>query len=161
MADSKLLEQLHDIQLPKPVEWWPLAPGWYILLIGMLAFCTILAVWIYRRHVRLRPKKEALQLLDDIEKEYQREANSQQSSMKISELLRRVALVYFPRRHVASLQGNDWLIFLKETSKKINFNQMDYFLLQLPYQKSTAVDLKPLFICAKAWIKQRGAPCLN
>ena len=26
------LDQLADIHLPDPVSWWPLAPGWWMLL---------------------------------------------------------------------------------------------------------------------------------
>ena len=81
--------------------------------------------------------------------------------MKISELLRRVALVYFPREEVASLKGEAWLTFLSRTSKRIDFNQLRDYLLEFPYQAAREIDLQPLFYGAKEWIKQRRVPCSN
>ncbi|KTC76984.1 DUF4381 domain-containing protein [Legionella brunensis] len=161
MADSQLLNQLHDIQLPEPIGWWPLAPGWYVLLVALLVVGGSLFYIAYRRYKHGRAKREALHLLINLQKEYERDHDSQLSSMKISELLRRVALVYFPRQQVASLQGQEWIEFLSKTAKGINFDQMQDYLLQLPYQKPTDIDLSPLFNCAKSWIKQRGVPCSN
>ena len=38
------LDQLRDIHLPEPISWWPLAPGWWLLIIIALA----LMVWATR-----------------------------------------------------------------------------------------------------------------
>lgn len=159
MAEPQVLTKLHDIQLPAPISWWPLAPGWYLLLLLSL-FLVVLLIYIARRsYVNGRAKRQALQLLEIYEQEYQRDSNSQLSSMKVSELLRRVALVYFSREQVASLQGEAWLAFLNKTSKGIDFNRLRDELLELPYQPAKDVDLQFLFRGAKAWIKQRGTPC--
>ena len=32
MNDPGSLQNLNDIVVPGPVAWWPLAPGWYLLL---------------------------------------------------------------------------------------------------------------------------------
>ncbi|WED43041.1 DUF4381 domain-containing protein [Legionella cardiaca] len=161
MADAQLLTQLHDIHLPAAIGWWPLAPGWYVLIISLLLLAGIFFAYSYRRRGYGRAKREALQLLANLQNEYRQHRNSQLSSMKISELLRRVALVYFPRQQIASLQGNEWIEFLNTTSKKIDFYQVSELLLQVPYQLSTERDLDPLFTRARAWIKQRGVPCSN
>ncbi|ASQ44706.1 DUF4381 domain-containing protein [Legionella clemsonensis] len=161
MADAEVLNQLRDIQLPQPVGWWPLAPGWYFLIALGFLFVGLLLFLGYRRYQRDRAKKEALSLLAAMQKEYQQGADSQITSMKISELLRRVALVYYPREEVAGLQGQHWLDFLNRTARGIDFNKVSYHLLQLPYQKTTGVNLDPLFHCTKMWIKQRGVPCSN
>lgn len=163
MSDAQVLAKLHDIQLPEPIGWWPLAPGWYgvlflsLFIIGLLLFC------IRRSLVNAKAKRQALQLLANYEQEYQIEQNSQLSAMKVSELLRRVALVYFSREEVASLGGKDWLTFLSNTSKGLDFMALQDYLLVLPYQQESKQDtnLKPLFQGARAWIKQRGVPCSN
>ncbi|ARG96328.1 DUF4381 domain-containing protein [Legionella micdadei] len=162
MAESSaVLAKLHDIHLPAPIGWWPLAPGWYLLLFLCLILIVFLIYLARRTYANGQAKRQALQLLEVYEQEYRREQDSQASSMKVSELLRRVALVYFPREEVASLQGEAWLEFLNKTSKGIEFNKLRNYLLEIPYQPATDIDLQPLFHCAKAWIKQRGAPCLS
>lgn len=158
---QEVLAKLHDIHLPAPISWWPLAYGWTILLLLSL---ILIAFFLYlgcRAYSNGKAKRQALRLLEMYEQEYQREQNSQVSSMKVSELLRRVALVYFPREEVASLQGEAWLDFLNKTAKKINFHGQRSYLLELPYQAESKVDLQPLFSMAKTWIKQRGVPCLS
>ena len=76
-------------------------------------------------------------------------------SAKISELLRRVALSYFPREDIAGLQGEMWIDFLNKTGKGVNFDEVKACLLTLPYQSQNSMPLDQLFVCAKTWIKQR------
>lgn len=155
------LAQLRDIHLPPPVSWWPLAPGWYIVLALLAIAIVITSFYAYRYYVNGRARRQALQLLDSYVAEYQSDENSQQASAKISELLRRVALVYFPRKEVASLQGEAWLAFLNQTGNTINFTPVRTCLLELPYQSAGNLNIKPLFTRARAWIKQRRKPCLD
>jgi hypothetical protein len=161
MVEEQLLNKLHDIQLPKPVGWWPLAPGWYALIIALLIFLAMMCYLYYRRFINAKAKREALQRLADYQQCYLKNRNSQLYSIKISELLRRVALVYFPREKVAGLQGQEWIKFLNENAKGLNFNEISSFLLELPYQPPRTENLQPLFSHARAWIKQRGKPCSN
>ncbi|KTC99835.1 DUF4381 domain-containing protein [Legionella erythra] len=161
MTDLQPLAQLRDIHLPAPVGWWPLAPGWYLLAaIALLGFLLLTGV-VYRYYTNGRAKRQALKLLAVYQQDYLREGDSQAASAKVSELLRRVALVYFPREKVASLQGEEWLAFLNQTGKNINFNAVRECLLELPYQREAEVNVKPLLARAKAWIQQRGVPCSN
>jgi len=160
-AEQQILAKLHDIHLPAPIGWWPLAPGWYLLLVIVLLLLGLVFYFLRRAQRHKRAKLQALQLLHRYEQEYQTEANSQQSSMKVSELLRRVALAYYPREDVAGLQGDAWLSFLARTSKGIDFKALSAYLLALHYQPAKEVDLEPLFLNARRWIKQRGQPCSN
>ncbi len=161
MVDSDPLAQLKDIHLPTPIGWWPLAPGWYLLLALVLFLTIILAYAVYKRHRHALPKKQALLLLNNYQKQYEQEQNGTQTSAYISELLRRVALVYYPREHVASLHGEEWLKFLNKTGKGIDFNLVKDLLLDAPFQTGKTMDLKPLFSTAQLWIKQRRVPCSN
>lgn len=161
MADSEALAKLHDIHLPKSIGWWPLAPGWYVVSLSILILLFLLAYLSYRSYSNGKAKRQALQILRLYEEEYLLEPNSQLSSMKVSELLRRVALVYYPREEVASLQGEAWIAFLISSSKGIDFNALSDYLLALPYQPAREINLQPLFSKARLWIKQRGRPCLN
>ncbi|MBA2651551.1 MAG: DUF4381 domain-containing protein [Tatlockia sp.] len=161
MSEPQELAKLRDIHLPEPISWWPIAPGWYLLFLIAIALSALLFYLVRRSYVNGRAKREALELLQHFEQEYKQGANSQLSSMNVSELLRRVALVYFPREEVASLKGESWLAFLTKTSKGIDFKALGDYLLALPYQPAKEIDLQPLFSNAKQWIKQRGKPCSN
>ncbi|MDX1835994.1 DUF4381 domain-containing protein [Legionella taurinensis] len=159
MTEPQPLSQLRDIHLPDPVNWWPLAPGWYLLMGIAFIGVMVLTGFIYRYYANGRAKRQALKLLAVYQQDYLRDGDSQSASAKVSELLRRVALVYFPREQVASLKGDEWLAFLNRTGQNINFNAVRDCLLELPYQTQGDVNVKPLLSRAKAWIQQRGAPC--
>ena len=163
MTDPKAeeLAKLHDIHLPDAIGWWPLAPGWYLLAI--LSIVTLMAVVFFlgRYYLNGRARRQALRLLTLFQQQYQRDANSQLTAARISELLKRVALVYFPREQVASLQGESWVAFLNTTAKDLDFNRVRSELLETPYQSTMDRDLAPLFIIARAWISQRRGSCLN
>lgn len=161
MAKVDALAQLKDIHLPPPVGYWPLAPGWYVLMAILFLLSFSLALVLYKRHLRALPKKRALALLDVYSAEYKKEANAQRTSAHISELLKRVALVYYPRSQVASIYGDAWIEFLNQTSKGIDFNSVKPLLLDAPFKSTQGVNLEPLIACAAQWIKQRKVPCLN
>ncbi|MDR3504247.1 MAG: DUF4381 domain-containing protein [Legionella sp.] len=154
------LAQLKDIHLPDAIGWWPLAPGWYAVITLIILLIFVLAAYVYRRHRYALAKKQALLLLASYQEAYEKEQNTPTSSAQISELLRRVALVYYPRAEVASLHGDAWLQFLNQTSKGIDFNAVRALLLDAPFKAAdSGIDLSPLFAHAKHWIKQRGVPC--
>lgn len=161
MSKPQELAQLRDIHLPDPIGWWPLAPGWYLLFVmALLATATI--IFIAVQHYRNgRCKRQALRLIADYQQEYSKHNNMQLSASRLSELLRRVALVYFPRKKVASLQGSAWVDFLNATSKGLDFKQVNKELLEMPYQPRINGDLPLLFSMSRKWIKQRRGRCLS
>lgn len=156
------LQHLRDIHLPAPVHGWPLAPGYFImaLLCLLTIACIVWGVKYYRK--RGQVKREALQLLTTYEQRYAISRDSQESSTAVSELLKRVALSYYPRQRVASLQGEEWLLFLCDTSKHVDFQRVRDALLEWPYQPPHAHhDMTPVFELARTWIEQRRKPCSN
>lgn len=162
MTDPQALAHLRDIHLPQAIGWWPPAPGWWILFV-LSVITLVIAIGAIRTQYRAaRAKKQALLLLDKYQKNYNASGNKQQAASEVSELLRRVALVYFPRNQVAGLQGEEWIDFLNHSAKKLDITALREGLLHLPYQPNNDnINLEPLFISAKNWIQQRGKPCLN
>jgi hypothetical protein len=159
---EQALEQLRDIHLPDAIGWWPLAFGWYLLAFIILLLVTLGISYGYRWHRGNRAKREALRHLTNYEQQYLQTKNARLVSAQISELLKRVALVYFPRMRVAGLSGKAWIDFLNDTAKDIDFHELAVCLIELPYQSEVLqIDISPLFVNAKAWIKQRGTPCLS
>jgi hypothetical protein len=98
------LDGLSDFYQPAPPAWTPQTIGWY----GLFAIATILLLWLSVRAVRgwmaNRYRREALKAL------------ATASPDQFSALLKRTAIVAWPRERVASLSGESWLSFLTQTS---------------------------------------------
>jgi hypothetical protein len=161
LPNESALAQLKDIHLPDPISWWPLAKGWFVLALGISVFLLWLIYWGLRYIWNGRSKRQALRVLAAYQADYVKSRQSQLSCARISELLKRVALVYYPRAQVASLQGQRWIDFLNETAEHADFNQVSVLLTECPYQPSEGHDVTPLFHLAKLWIKQRRGRCLK
>ena len=119
-GDPADLSNLHDIVLPVPVSYWPPAPGWWILALAMLAVAVILIVRLVARYRRNAYRRAALRELDAIGP-----AVDGASAMHISAVLKRTALVAFPREQVAGLTGPAWLAFLDRTGHTEAFGRGD------------------------------------
>ncbi|QJE98832.1 DUF4381 domain-containing protein [Luteolibacter luteus] len=101
--DPTSLDRLHDLVVPPPAPWWPLAPGWWILL-GFIA--ALVLGWLLKSFIRWqknRYRREALAMLQDT------------PVAGLSALVKRVALSAWPREEVADLTGPAWLRFLDRT----------------------------------------------
>ena len=96
---------LKELPLPEPVSWVPATWGWIVVAGALIAF----AIWIGRRGLRAWQAQA-----------YRRNAMADLGSMArdphqinaLPALLRRTALVAFPREEVATLRGNDWIAWL-------------------------------------------------
>lgn len=153
------LAQLKDIHLPEAVHWWPLAPGWYALIICVFLLAGIMGHRIYRTYRQGLPRKQALMLLDQYEQQFKQTQDAAQACAQISELLRRVALVYYSRTLIAGLHDEAWINFLDQNGKDTHFKTLRPLLVEAPFQKNAMYDPQPLFDQARLWIKQRRQSC--
>lgn len=161
MDNKAVLAQLKDIHLPEAISWWPPAPGWWVIMLSL----AVLSGWlVWRSWVwwqALKPKRQALEILDQIEKKAKKNVPAHEICAQVSQLLRRVALTYYPAESVAGLKDDAWIEFLNQHSRKINFNAVREHLLLYPYSKQTRASLTPLFERSRSWIKQRRYPWLK
>lgn len=107
------LNQLHDIVVPDPILYWPLAQGWYALFIVILSFLIPWLVKINQKRRTNAYRRNAISELDSI-------AHIKAPTvklLKLFDLLKRTALTACPREQVASLSGDAWWDFLYQTSK--------------------------------------------
>ncbi|MCA9416312.1 MAG: DUF4381 domain-containing protein [Candidatus Omnitrophica bacterium] len=102
--DAASLSNLQDIVVPPPVPWWPPAPGWWFVAAAVLIAGAVLAKRMWRRWKSNAYRREALL-----------EIESASSVEAISEILKRAALVAFPRIEVASLSGQGWIDWLSKS----------------------------------------------
>lgn len=168
LTPSLTLEQLRPIHVPNPIGYWPLAWGWQLVLVLSVLMLMGVGYWTWQRYHQGLPKREALRLLTNYETTYQTTMNAQQASASLVELLKRVALVYFPREEVAELYGEPWVRFLQETSNNLNFLAIQDTIILCPYMlsktdKGSSQDnhnMVEFFHLTRLWIKQRSKPCL-
>ncbi len=157
--DADLLNHLRDIHLPKALNPWIFAWGWWFLF-GMLTLVLVAGAWVMAvRYRQGRAKRQAQKMLLAIEVQYAQTKDAQACSALVGTLLRRVALAYYPRIDVAGLQGMALIEFFNRTGRGLDFNTVKTQLLVSPYCVSDeCVDLTPLFQLARRWMMmQRGA----
>lgn len=146
MDESEL--PLRDLHLPDPVGWWPLAPGWWIVLL-VIAVAAGWGLWrIYTKRQFNRPRRYALRELARYETEYLEHRNPVMLGKQLSELLRRGMLAYAPRDEVAGLTGESWLAWLDRGMPLPYFTtEGGKSLMQLPY-RDPAGDFSDVDIAA-------------
>lgn len=105
------LSKLHDFYQPAPVSWAPHTIGWWVVF-GVLALLVLwFAVHEIRRWLRNKYRREALRELATTSPEH------------FSTLLKRTAIVAWPRERVASLSGEKWIGFLAQSSSINTFEE--------------------------------------
>lgn len=128
---------LRDIHLPEPISWWPLAPGWWLLLVGLVVTITVLH--IARKIYQSRQlSRDITSELESIKNEFAATQNKSQLAKALSILLRRASITYYPGNNIAGLTGKDWLEYLDSTfannKTQIKFQDpIGHILLDAPY----------------------------
>lgn len=121
-GDLTLLNGLADIAEPPEPSAWP--PNLWVLglALAVLGLTTLILSRLWKRHRRRRPYRAALAELA----EWERAAPSrsaQEASALLTALLRRVALLHYPRERVAPLSGTAFAAFLDEALATPTFTQ--------------------------------------
>ncbi len=126
---------IRDLHLPEAIGWWPLAPGWWIVIallaIGMF---MLLRRW-YRSYARGAARRQALRQLEAYIRDYLKHGNGVTFGTQLSELVRRTMLAYAPRSEVAGLTGEEWLAWLDHDLDRSHFATGDGRpLIEWPYR---------------------------
>lgn len=157
--------ELRDIHLPDTISWWPIAPGWWIVLASLLAFFIIVFV-IKKIYVSKQLKRDINAELSLIKQQFQTTQNKSQLAKSLSALLRRTGISYYPKANIAGLTGNDWLIYLDKTntdkSKNTKFqSDIGQILLSAPYLPNDTklkFDEAALIELCESWLLSRHKP---
>ena len=129
---------LRDLHLPEPIGWWPLAPGWWFLLLLVATAIGYLMWHAYKKWQHNHARRFALRELARYEAEYLEHRNPVMLAKQLSALLRRGMLAYAPRNVVAGLTGEAWLKWLDRGMPLPYFHtEGGKSLLQLPYRDPT------------------------
>ncbi len=136
--------QLRDIHGLDSVPWWPPAPGWWLLALGI-----ILGLWLtFRIFPHLRPpvlvgltwRWDAARRLRELRHRVSKQ-ESKQSAAELSELLRRIAMARRGRDACAGLTGKDWLRWLRDNDpRQFDWTAHAGIMLDLPYAPPGSSD---------------------
>lgn len=137
---------LRDLHLPEPIGWWPLAPGWWVIIaLAVVAAAYVLRL-LLKKHSRSAARRHALKQLATLTRDFEQHGDVVAFSRAMSELLRRTMLAYAPRSDVAGLTGDEWLAWLDRDLDRPRFQgDVGRKLLELPYRRPddqlTALDI--------------------
>lgn len=145
---------IRDLHLPDPSGWWPLAVGWWCLMVVVAIGLGWLLWRALQRRKFFRPMRHALREFAAIEADYLQHRNAVVLSKQLSKLLRRGMLAYAPRQQVAGLTGESWLAWLDRDLPVPYFHtEGARNLLLLPYRDVDSdpgnVDINALLAAVK------------
>ena len=140
---------------PDPVSWWPPAPGWWLLMLALLALTAWGALRLLRHLRRNRYRRTALAELDQAYARHRDGAAATQYAAAAALILRRAALARYPRAEVAALTGEQWLAFLDRSGGAGAFaGETGRALLRAAYQPSARCDAAALHGICRDWLRR-------
>ena len=158
--DSDPLAQLRDIHLPETISWWPLAPGWWALII-MLGL--VIGWFVFKgvqRHRSNLYRRQALATLLTIET-----SGGSQTLAAIFALLKQTANIAYPSQQASSLSIEKFVPFLQTHCTTSVFSDLPDNLSAALYsssdQESQTLELRALneqvLASAKTWVIEHKA----
>lgn len=116
--------QLEPLILPAPVGWWPPAPGWWALLVCMLAAAGL--AWRYRHWRPANPVAAPAEPSEPVGDPLRTEALIELAMLtrpyggapagawlqQLNALLKRLCRIHYPGSNSHTLNGRQWLAFL-------------------------------------------------
>ena len=142
------LLDIKDIHIPEGVSIFPLAKGWWMLIVFGIALIVFINVFF--KILKTSKRYYALGKLKAIDT-----TNPVEAGCKISELLKRICNVKYKGASV--LFGKEWLEFLNKHSKKNLTKEASDLLIYAPFidkneKKYTSKDADVLKEFCKDWI---------
>ncbi|CAK0772638.1 hypothetical protein CCP3SC5AM1_70024 [Gammaproteobacteria bacterium] len=131
---NPVLDQFRDIHDLDPVFWWPLAPGWWVLLVAvaMIMVGGLLIAWwihIWNRDWRSDARHRLRELGTRVH-----QLGAKEITAQLAELLRRIAMARCGRPACASLTGESWLHWLSSNDPAgFPWSERGRILIDLPY----------------------------
>lgn len=146
-TDPASLDNLRDIAELDPVSWWPLAAGWWVLMlaVGILLLTFLVRAWrSYQRNAYRRSALRSLESAADIG--------------TVADILKRTALCVYPRNEIASLSGAAWSGWLEQTSGVRVTDSVAKSLSDGVFAADTSHSVDETKAFASEWIRHHVAP---
>jgi hypothetical protein len=147
---------LRDIHEPASF-FWSSSAGW--LLPVAIAMALLLIGWWRRARQAADPRRAALRELAELRRRSTQGEADATLVAELATLLRRVALMHFPRTDVAGLCGRRWLEFLdREFVPQAFVGGIGECLAWAPYARAPDVDVTALVALAESALASSVEP---
>ena len=147
MGSVAWLSQLAPPHAPSSASMWPPAPGWWALLVILLA---MVFAFIYRQH-KTRLSRIALKELKKLQAD-----DDIAFAGQLEHLLRRYAIARFGRDDVAALSGERWIAFVVEHGGTALQGEIGADFLRLAYGGTAAENRVAWLSGAEGFIRGRS-----
>lgn len=157
------LDQLADIMPPDAVSIWPLAWGYWLLLVIVIALIGLCIFGILKYRNERRAKREALKSLANVD------TANEYYAHKIQVLMKSLCAHYLPLLSSSQMHGEEWkslVLSIYRGKDSSNFSQViDELYLALYFPKITSGtnfihQNKKIQSTIDEWIKS-SFPCKN
>jgi hypothetical protein len=109
-----MLKDFGDIILPKSLSWWPIQPGWWVVITLILLFLFIYGYRRYRHWQRNAYRRDALGRMDALS-----------NLTEMNNIIKKAAEKAFPSEKISYLWGQQWVDFLNSKTKNPCFSDDD------------------------------------
>ncbi|MAR00062.1 MAG: hypothetical protein CMI00_05930 [Oceanospirillaceae bacterium] len=146
---------LADIVQPDPVGLWPLAPGWWLLIILTLAL-LVAAVMLLRQLLKIRRlRRQALALIDAARDRYEAGGDASNYCSEINQALKRYWRFYNADPAIVTSDGDAWIALLNRQCSSIIFHErIADSLAQGPYRKIARLNVEVIDQAARDWLSK-------
>ena len=154
MTPEELLSQLQGLKTPEHAPWFPLAPGWWLIVIGVAALLS--GWWFYKcKKNNARFYQVSHRELLSINLKFSDTSQNAEFIQAISRWLRQVSLQAFPDKDISALTGDNWLNFLDSILYGNDFSQGDGKVFgTLVYSKQPEINRTAILSLCNRWLIQ-------
>ena len=148
---------LRDIHLPAAISWWPLAPGWWVLLALLLVALGVGIGWfVWRRKYRVRHLAQTE--FSVIAASFRGSGDRRALARDLSRLIRRAVIELEHNAGAASRSGGSWVAQLDRYSDAPPLNaETRAILATAPYEPDPSFDGETLLQGLRPWFEQLHA----
>lgn len=151
-GSAELLSQLRDIQGAPEASFWPPAPGWWLLAIGVFALLFWGLRVLRRRALARRRRLDLVHRLGRLRQDHDPDREPQAWLAGVNRLLKVTAMRAFPDQAPGVLTGPEWVAFLGGDSDPEIFSA----LAAGPYEPHPRFDSSALERAAEGWLRRHG-----
>ena len=151
MATNIDLSGLRDLHLLQEPSIWPLAVGWWLVLVGLLVLvlCGILWYIIWRQRPVVYACRKAKQIED-------KTTDDLTYLKQMSALLKRVAIATDGRNKIAPLSDEKWQAFLEKRVDAVFTKKEAHLIAFAPYEQKLKESIDKAILTQKIseWIQK-------
>lgn len=153
-----LMKQLHEIEGLDHISKWPLALGWWVIIVIAIHILLFILWKVWKKILFNRSwRKDTLLKLRKLEEQLTEETKKE-TLVLLSEFLRRIAVHRYSRKECAGLVGAHWLKWLEDKDpKKFCWETKGDLLVKAPYaphenMRCSIGIIKELIQAARGWV---------